>query len=275
MHTGRPSDTAAAIAHIRAKYSKLHPEILADPLADRILCEPVLDHTVLDRGLAQDVAHRRGQYILARSRFADDRLATAVARGVDQVVILGAGLDTTAYRSGHDVRFFEVDHPDTQTWKQRLLTEATIPVPDTVTFVPIDFEQTTLAKELATAGLDRSRSAVYIALGVTVYLTRAALEVMLGCILHHPGGEAVLDYFYPPHHADHLHTRAESTARLGEPWRSCFTADEFHDIVQSFGGRLIEDRSASELVAAYDSRTKVPSTTPGPHVVHCRSTIAA
>ncbi|MFF0458651.1 class I SAM-dependent methyltransferase [Nocardia africana] len=271
MHTGRPSDTAAAIAHIRAKYSKLHPEILADPLADRILCEPVLDHTVLDRGLAPDVAHRRGQYILARSRFADDRLAAAVDRGVDQVVILGAGLDTTAYRSGHDVRFFEVDHPDTQTWKQRLLTEATIPVPDTVTFVPTDFEQTTLAEELAKAGLDRSRSAVYIALGVTVYLTRTALDDMLGYILHHRGGEAVLDYFNPPHHtgADHLHTRAESTARLGEPWRSCFTADEFHHLVRSFGGQLLEDHSASELVAAYGGRTEVPSTAAGPHVAHC------
>ncbi|MDN2495637.1 hypothetical protein A5780_32250 [Nocardia sp. 852002-20019_SCH5090214] len=271
MHTGRPSDTAAAIAHIRAKYSKLHPEILADPLADRILCEPVLDHTVLDRGLAPDVAHRRGQYILARSRFADDRLAAAVARGVDQIVILGAGLDTTAYRSSHHVRFFEVDHPDTQTWKQRLLAEATIPVPDTVTFVPIDFEHTTLAAELATAGLDRSRPAVYIALGVTVYLTRPALEDMLGYILDHHGGEGVLDYFYPPHHAsaDHLHTRAESTARLGEPWRSCFTADEFHHLIQSFGGQLLEDHCASELVAAYAGRTEIPSTAAGTHVVHC------
>ncbi|MFI7190166.1 class I SAM-dependent methyltransferase [Nocardia nova] len=271
MQTGRPSKTAAAMAHIRAKYSKLHPEILADPLAERILCAPVLDETVLDRGLATDVAERRGLYVLARSRFADDGITAAIAKGADQVVILGAGLDTTAYRGTHDARFFEVDHPDTQHWKRQLLAEAAITIPDSLTFVPIDFEQATLASELAKAGLDRTRPAVYIALGVTPYLSRPALDDMLRYITAHDGGEAVLDYFYPPDEAtaDQLQTRAESAARLGEPWLSCFVADEFHDILRSYGCH-IEDHSASDLVATYGARRKGRATAAGPHVVHLR-----
>ena len=95
-------------------------------------------------------------------------------------MILGAGLDTTAYRNTHEeVRFFEVDHPDTQEWKMRRLSEVGIAIPSSLTFAPIDFERSTLAAGLAKAGLDRTRSALFIWLGVVMYLTRTSVEDVL------------------------------------------------------------------------------------------------
>src|SRR5262245_48928054 len=86
-------------------------------------------------------------FIAARARFAEDALNVAVERGVRQVVVLGAGLDTFAYRSAHrELRVFEVDHPATQAWKRECLANAAIDVPSSLTFVPIDFEQVSLGE---------------------------------------------------------------------------------------------------------------------------------
>ncbi|MFI6368321.1 class I SAM-dependent methyltransferase [Nocardia sp. NPDC050630] len=276
MQNGRPSETARAIGHIRALHQTAENGLIFnDPLAVPILGEPVLPETELDRGLHPDVIRRRRLYIAARSRFADDRAAAAIARGTEQVVILGAGLDTAPYRNVHkNVQFFEVDHPDTQTWKQHLLRKSGIAIPDSLTFVPIDFDQSTLADGLAEAGLDRTRSAVYIWLGVSVYLTRPAVDATLSHITDHAGSEVVLDYFYPvtstphEHTTDQLQARAESTARLGEPWQTFFTADEIGALLQSFGFKQVVDQPGSELVATYDDRAISRPTESGPHVVH-------
>jgi methyltransferase (TIGR00027 family) len=249
--------------------------IFSDPLATSILGEPVVHETELDRGLNPEVVRRRRLYIAARSRFADDCVAAAIARGTEQVVILGAGLDTTAYRSTHaNVRFYEVDQPDTQTWKRRRVCEAGIAVPDSLTFVPIDFDTSPLADGLAEAGLDRARSAVYIWLGVSVYLTRTAVDDTLRYIADHTAAELVFDYFYPIASTSHepttgqLQARAESTARLGEPWRTFFIADEIRAILRALGYHHIDDRSGSELVATYTDRSAAHPAHSGPHVVH-------
>lgn len=276
MRSGRPSETARAIAHIRA-YHQIADKgtIFSDPLAASILGEPVLHETELDSGLDPEVVRRRRLYIAARSRFADDCVTAAIARGTDQVVILGAGLDTTAYRNTHtNVRFYEVDQPDTQNWKRRRLSESGIAVPDSLTFVPVDFDKSSLADGLAEAGLDRARSAVFIWLGVSVYLTRTAVDDTLRYIADHTAAEVVFDYFYPvasaPHEptTDQLQARAESTARLGEPWRTFFIADEIRAILRVLGYRHVDDRSGSELVATYDDREVAHPAHSGPHVVH-------
>ena len=89
-------------------------------------------------------------FIAARHRVADEKLAMAIAHGVRQVVILGAGLDTTALRAEDgEVRYFEVDHPATQAWKRQQLAEEGLDVPDALTFAPVDFERGTLAEGLA------------------------------------------------------------------------------------------------------------------------------
>ncbi|MGH9761570.1 MAG: class I SAM-dependent methyltransferase, partial [Blastocatellia bacterium] len=86
-------------------------------------------------------------FLAARSRYAEDELARAVERGVRRYVILGAGFDTFAYRNPYaeyGLRVFEVDHPTTQAWKRAQLDHCGISIPDSVTFVPVDFERQTL-----------------------------------------------------------------------------------------------------------------------------------
>ncbi|WP_406229900.1 class I SAM-dependent methyltransferase [Nocardia sp. NBC_01009] len=277
MQVGQPSRTAMAVARARADHQVAdEPRVFTDPLALQIIGESDLRANEFDNGLDQDLARRRRLFIAARSRFADDIVAAAVARGTGQVVILGAGLDTTAYRNTHeDVRFFEVDHPDTQEWKRRRLSETGIAIPSSLTFAPIDFEQSTLADGLAEAGLDRARSAVFIWLGVVMYLTRTSVEDTLRYIAGHGGpAEVVFDYLYPVSSTPHdpaaglQQARADRVAAVGEPWLSFFTADEIRGNLLSFGFDRVEDRSATQLLATYGIRTTARPMHSGPHLIH-------
>jgi methyltransferase (TIGR00027 family) len=136
-------------------------------------------------------------FIAARSRFAEENLATAVARGVRQYVVLGAGLDTFAHRNPfteQGLRVFEVDYPATQAWKQRRLADAGLISPASLTFAPVDFERQTLADGLAAAGFDAAAPAFFSWLGVAVYLTRTAIRETLAFIAGlRSGGEVVFD----------------------------------------------------------------------------------
>ena len=100
--------------------------------------------------MAADPAQRPMRlFIAARSRFSEDTLAACVARGVRQVVVLGAGLDTFSLRNPHaGVRVFEVDYPATQGWKRERLTQAGLAMPSSLTFAPVDFERQSLAEGL-------------------------------------------------------------------------------------------------------------------------------
>jgi len=128
-------------------------------------------------------------------------------------VILGAGLDSFGYRSdlAGRVRVFEVDHPATQRWKRQVLAAARIPVPAGLTFVPVDFESDALAERLAQGGFDPSRPALVSWLGVTMYLTRAAIGQTLAVIGRlAPGTEVVADYMLPAGLRDEAGTATRS-----------------------------------------------------------------
>src|ERR1700691_166938 len=183
MQTGRASRTALRVAQRRAIHQVLdQPCVLADPIAIPLLgpefsYDPVREMRPFARAFRASMA--------ARSRNAEDRMAASVANGVAQYVILGAGLDTFAYRNPlPQLRVFEVDFPATQAWKRALLAAAAIAAPVNLTFVPLDFERMTLAAGLAAAGFDASRPAFFVWLGVVPYLTlsafRAALETIAG-----------------------------------------------------------------------------------------------
>jgi methyltransferase (TIGR00027 family) len=167
MLSGTPSRTARAAAAHRAAHQVLEQgRLFADPLALRILGDEA--ETVVREAEADPSKRRMRLFIAARTRFAEDALAAAVQRGVRQLVVLGAGLDTFAYRSPHGdrLRMFEVDHPATQAWKRQRLADAAIPVPDSLVFAPIDFESETLADGLAAAGFDPARQTFFTWLGV-------------------------------------------------------------------------------------------------------------
>ena len=130
------------------------PKILNDPIAPRLL-DPHDDRHWLEPLLNHPFAKQlRGGFVL-RSRYAEDCLAEAAARGVRQYLILGAGLDTFAYRQPaplNSLSIYEVNHPITQEWKRDRLKAANIAIPANLTFAPIDFEKTSLAAGLEAAG---------------------------------------------------------------------------------------------------------------------------
>jgi methyltransferase (TIGR00027 family) len=188
MQTGQPSRTAFAAAAHRAAHQILeNGRIFADPLALRILGQ---DAETVAREANEHTSRRKMRFfIAARTRFAEDALAAALESGVRQIVVLGAGLDTYAYRAAlpDGVRIFEVDHPATQLWKRQRLSDAGIGVPPSLTFAPVDFERQTLAAGLADAGFDMAQQTFFTWLGVVPYLTEGAVSSTLSFIASCPG----------------------------------------------------------------------------------------
>jgi methyltransferase (TIGR00027 family) len=263
MQNGEPSRTAYSAARYRAAHQLIEDgRIFTDPLAVRILGTP-------EEELLTD-APRRGMrvFVAARSRFAEDAVAAAVERGVRQVVVLGAGLDTFAYRNPYaDVRVVEVDHPDTQTWKRARLADAGIEVPASLSYVGVDFERESLAERLA---LDRP--AIFLWLGVVPYLTREGFDETIGYVARIPGNEVVFDYAEPldrmsPTRRAALEARAERVARIGEPWLTHFTPGEIAADLTGLGFAEIEDLGPSEMAARFFGRTDVPPGTAGGHLI--------
>lgn len=200
MQSGQPSRTAWAAALHRAAHQVLeHGRIFSDPLALRILGE---DEGTVSQEEERPSRRRMRIFIAARHRFAEDCAAAWLEHGVEQggehavrqVVVLGAGLDTWAYRNPFGgtlrdrPRVFEVDHPATQAWKRQRLADASIAIPGSLTFAPVDFEKDTLAGGLAAAGFDREQPAFLTWLGVVPYLTEEAVWSTLDFIASLPGG---------------------------------------------------------------------------------------
>ncbi len=200
MKPNEPSRTALMIGRQRAAHQVLDQgSILYDPFAMKILCEDEKD--VLQFANKHPVASIGRLVTNARSRIAEDALSSAVERGVRQVIILGAGLDTFALRNPYgsaEIRIYEVDHPGTQTWKRQLLAEAQIELPKRLIFVPVDFEQDDLGEKLATAGVQPNSPAFFTWLGVVPYLTRDAIGRTLDYMSSSQNSEVVFDYIEPP-----------------------------------------------------------------------------
>src|SRR5208282_2875236 len=258
MQPEEPSRTALGAAAHRAVHQVLeHGSIFPDPLAVRILGADA-EAAVRD---AENNPSRRflRLFIAVRTRFAEDALAAAVARGVRQLVVLGAGLDTYAYRNAfaESLHVFEVDHPATQAWKRQRLVDAAIPLPRTLTFAPIDFERETLAGGLAAAGFDPAKQSFFTWLGVVPYLTEEAVWSTLAFIATLPNGaHVVFDYSDPPAslpaegRASHERSAAR-VAKVGEAWLSYFAADELRAKLMDLGFAEVEDLGPPQIAARY------------------------
>jgi len=278
MQSGQPSRTARAAAVHRAVHQLLEKgRIFADPLALRILGEDV-------EPLARDVEqnpHRRAMriFIAVRTRFAEDALTAAVSQGVRQLVVLGAGLDTYAYRGPmrDRLRIFEVDHPATQAWKRQRLAEADIPLPPNLTFAPVDFERETLRDGLAAAGFDPVQRSFFIWLGVVPYLTEEAAFATLSFIGSLPGGaQVVFDYSNPPDSLSGemraVHdARAAHVAEIGESWVSYFESDALAARLRTFGFTEVEDLGPPQIAARYSPQRAGSAPGKGGHIVSAAS----
>lgn len=262
MIDGRPSYTAMSVASHRAIHQLLdEPKIFSDPLALAILGPP--SGPRWEKRLRQaksGVARGLRTFLAVRSRFAEDRLDLARARGVIQYVVLGAGLDTFAYRTRRDpaeLRVFEVDHPATQNWKRDRLSKAGIALPPTLAFVPVDFEKQTLADALNRAGFRTDQPAFFSWLGVTVYLTRPSIESTWSYVASLASGtEIVFDYGVSPKVFSWrmrflLFLLRRRVAWIGEPWKTFFLPSQLADDLRRLGYRTIEDFGAKDLNPRY------------------------
>jgi methyltransferase (TIGR00027 family) len=249
---------AARAAHLIVDHE---PVIFADELAATLLGEQADELISYHRmhGTHLVLSCARAQ-VLCRSRFTEDHLAACVRRGLTQYVILGAGLDSFAYRTESAVRVFEVDHPATQQWKRDLLNKNSIATPRSLTYAPVDFEHQQLTAQLAAAGHDASKPTFFAWLGVVPYLTHAAFRSTLTLIASAPvGSGVVMDYGQPrsalPFLEKLAHDSLASRVQLaGEPFQLFFTPLEMAAELSAF--RNIEDLGSTELNARYFAERK-------------------
>ncbi len=262
MQEAVPSRTAMRVALRRAAHQIYDtPIVFDDPFAIRILGsegQTELRRTP-DPGPGQkqrpfSIALRA--HLVARSRYAEDQLAQAVAGGVTQYVLLGAGLDTFAFRNPYPkLQVFEVDHPATQAWKRDLLAESGISVPPRLSFTPVDFERETALEKLQAAGFDPGKKSFFAWLGVVPYLTLDAFRATIGFIAKSPAGSGVVfDYAQPrrvlPPHEQLAHdSLASRVALAGEPFQLWFTPPEVAYELEEF--RAIEDIGSIEINERY------------------------
>ena len=260
LKSGEPSATAMGVAMRRAAHQLLdHPKVFDDPLATRIIGEGALERLNGDLERQQHPFNRALRaHVAARSRYAEDRLQDAFARGVRQYLVLGAGLDTFGWRNPHpDLRVFEIDHPSTQAWKLARLEAAGVETPWTLAFAPVDFTTQTLAEGLAAAGIDATRSAFVSWLGVTMYLTEEAAMRTLGELAALPAGsEVVFDFGVPPASLAPVARMAQEAlaarvAAMGEPFLSAFDPDALPGLLKALGFSEVEILDGAALNRLY------------------------
>lgn len=258
VHEDRPSRTSFRVALRRAAHQVLDvPPIFQDPLALAIV--GVDGETLRSDPKSRGRTSRALRVFLAvRSRYAEDGLACAVGTGARQYVVLGAGLDTFAYRNPYSrLRVFEVDHPATQGWKRERLEAAGISIPEAMTFAPVDFESQTLSEGLARAGFQTDQKAFFSWLGVVPYLTRSAVMETFRFVGSLPAGsEIVFDYAIPPETMNLVqrlafNALAERVAAAGEPFQTFFKPAKLMDELRRMGFGSFEDLGGKEINARY------------------------
>jgi methyltransferase (TIGR00027 family) len=251
--------TAYSVALCKAAHQLFDdPRVLHDPLAVRIIGPMGAKQLRLSR---RQFMTRQSQelraFFVARARIAEDALNEAVARGVQQYVILGAGLDTFGYRSrarDGGLSVFEVDTPGMQGWKQKQLVATDIEVPDSTRFVPLNVESATLLDVLRAAGFRPDQAAVFSCLGLIMYLSPVGVGKMLQQVAQclGGGGEVVLDYALAAAHLNFLRRRSyrlmiADAAAVGEPWLTFFDPASIAGKLGELGYSQIEDIGPDEI----------------------------
>jgi methyltransferase (TIGR00027 family) len=237
MKQANPGRTGELTAIMRAIHQTDddEPKILADSIAPRLVDTTGGDDEWLTIILGHPFAKQWRAGFLVRNRYAEDCLAECVERGLQQYAILGAGLDTFAFRQppwAKSLCIYEIDQPATQHWKCDRLAAASIAIPSNLTFVPIDFEKTALLGALQAVNFDFGSKTFCSWLGVTQYLTPDAIRATLEYVLSLPrGSEIVLSFvlpfeMLPKIEAEARAMAANKLAEVGEPYLTTFRAED-------------------------------------------------
>jgi methyltransferase (TIGR00027 family) len=241
------------------RYVMDDPPVFEDPLALAVIGDEAAGKLKLELAAPEAPGSRHMRaFMAARSRYAEDQLAAAVERGATQYVVLGAGLDTYAYRNSYPgLRVFEVDHPLTQTWKRDRLAAAGIATPSSLTFVSTDFEAQTLSSVLRDSGFQTGEVSFFSWLGVTPYLTAEAAMASLAFIGSMPVGTGVVfDYAVERSSLNTaeqmaMDALASRVARAGEPFRLFIDPRALEGMLRAAGFHIIEDLGAAAIDRMY------------------------
>ena len=254
-------------ALLRAAHQLLDdPKIFVDPLAVNLIPEASTEAIFADVALMRSRRYEllRSVFVL-RARYAEDCLADSVREGVVQYVILGAGLDTFAYRQpayARGLQVFEIDHPRTQAWKRTCLAARGIPVPPNLRYVAVDFERDSLGQRLAEGGFDARRPAFFSWLGVVQFLGAPAIEGTLRFVAGCPRGSAITLSFAVPcdllegEHLELAEYSIESCASRGEPWLSLYRPSELRGLTERAGFSLAEHLGPKTAAQRYFSNRR-------------------
>ena len=283
MDHNRASATALAASFIRAVHTRCdRPTLVEDPYGDRLVTDAersfILERLLLtlgaakreeiraipDRARALDAAvHATPSYagVLLRTRYTEDQLAAAVARGVAQYVLAGAGFDTFAFRRPDlraRLRIFEIDHPATQGLKRERLAWAGLEPPPNLHFVAADLETEAVAQALSRSSYASREPAFFAMLGVTPYLTREAnlgtLRAIASCAA--PDSEVVFDFLdtealMPERASEEVTRMIAERAATDEPLLSGFDLQRLAGDLAGAGLEMVEELGASEAEARY------------------------
>ena len=272
---GQPSVTAISSAMARAAHLLWDdpPKIFEDTFAlalsgcadERVLrgrLDAVLAEFTAKFGgdLAQAALKSARCAVVMRSRYVEEELDQAIKRGVAQYVILGAGLDSFAYRRpdvSKVLRVFEVDYPATQVWKRSRLRDLNVVMPPNLVFVPMDFEKESLIERLKDSGYRAQAAGFFSWLGVTMYLTREAIFDTLRTVASMaPGTEIIFQYFPPGALVDNEARQiqklfADRGVSRGEPYLTFFEPAKLAEQVRDAGFAEVWDLGPEEANARY------------------------
>jgi methyltransferase (TIGR00027 family) len=270
MKAGQASRTAQHMALFRAMESTRPPKrrLFEDQLAARALSPGLRIVAALSRvpGVGKVLRsvidhHWPGSRTsgVARTRFIDDEAKTALASGVEQVVILGAGFDARAYRLGTMAgrSVFEVDHPATSSAKQAVVKRALGALPQHVRFVAVNFDTESLAEAMRAAGYDADKRTLFIWEGVTNYLNEAAIDATLRwCAAAAACSKVIFTYIHKRVLADPRaffggEMMIATVQAVGERWTFGLEPAEITDFLKQRGLVLKQDVGASDYRAKY------------------------
>lgn len=257
MNNPEGSLTSAGAASLRAAHQLLDgdPKLLADPVILQLLDPGHLDQ-IRNNPLYFQEPRVLGlrSHIVLRSRYAEDRLAKAYVRGIRQYLLLGAGLDTFAWRRPtgmNDLSIFEADHPATQAQKRQRLLHAGIVLPANYEMVPVDFEAGMLEEALRKSAFDFTVPSFVSCLGVLIYLSEAAVDGIFRCIAGLPATTEFIFTFGQRRASPDRQQTAARVAEIGEPWRTFHQPDELDRKLRSMGYTSIHFLEPVEAVALY------------------------
>jgi methyltransferase (TIGR00027 family) len=252
----KASHTALGTAYLRAAHQLLEakPLLFDDPVALSLLGPEglkLIQNTVDNYRTPEMLALRA--HVVLRSRFTEDRLATAVSRGITQYVILEAGFDTFALRQpswAQILKIIEVDHLGTQIMKRSYIAAADIAIPENVVFTDINFEHESLLDGLLRYDVSMDDPTFFSWLGVTMYLKKEAIDAVLQSVAMFPAGSEIVLTFLTQS-SDSSSPLAQRVANLGEPFVSCFEPDALEAKLRGAGFSKVEFLSPAEAETRY------------------------